>query len=145
MIYHIEKINIKTSEGNPFHNITARVLDAVQNSEVFYGTVTIYSPHTTLAIKITENCKLMMQDCFDTLRIIAPVCDTYQHDNLELRDVPPDERINGYSHVRQLFMNTSESIPIDDNKLLLGKWQDIFAVELDPARDREIIITVMGE
>jgi thiamine phosphate synthase YjbQ (UPF0047 family) len=42
-------------------------------------------------------------------------------------------------------MNTSETIPIYNGALLLGKWQDIFAVELDPARDRRILVTVIGE
>ena len=47
-----------------------------------------------------------------------------------------DEPINGHSHIRSLFFNSSENIPIKDSKLLLGQWKRIFFVELDPMRKR---------
>ena len=66
----------------------------------------------------------------------------YLHDLISLRqDVDENERINAFSHMRGLFFNTSETVPVSDGKLLLGKWQSIFFVELDPIRDREYIIT----
>jgi thiamine phosphate synthase YjbQ (UPF0047 family) len=43
--------------------------------------------------------------------------------------------------MRGLFFNTSETVPVSEGKLLLGKWQSIFFVELDPIRDREYIVT----
>ena len=76
----------------------------------------------------------------------------YLHDIISLRnDVPQDERINGYSHMRTLFFNTSETIPIDNGELMLGKWQDIHFIELDsgdqvyPLQERTIICTFIKE
>jgi len=70
----------------------------------------------------------------------------YLHDLISLRnDVPVDERINGHSHIRHLFFNSSETIPIDQGKLILGEWKQLFAVELDPVRDRELIVTFISE
>ena len=64
----------------------------------------------------------------------------YLHDLISLRDeTPVDERINGHSHIRSLFFNSSETVPIDDGKLILGKWKRILGVELDPSRSREIV------
>ena len=61
---------------------------------------------------------------------------------ISLREgVPVDEQINGHSHIRSLFFNSSENVPIKDSKLLLGQWKRIFFVELDPMRNRELIIT----
>ena len=61
---------------------------------------------------------------------------------ISLREgVPVDEPINGHSHIRSLFFNSSENVPVKDSKLLLGQWKRIFFVELDPMRKREIIIT----
>jgi thiamine phosphate synthase YjbQ (UPF0047 family) len=69
----------------------------------------------------------------------------YLHDLISLRaDVPEDEPINGHSHIRSLFFNSSENIPIHDSKLLMGKWKRIFFVELDPMRNRELIITFIN-
>jgi len=36
-------------------------------------------------------------------------------------------------------------VPIENGELLLGKWKQIFAVELDPIRDRELICTFISE
>jgi thiamine phosphate synthase YjbQ (UPF0047 family) len=66
----------------------------------------------------------------------------YLHDLISLRkDTPSEERINGHSHIRSMFFNSSETIPVVDGLLQLGEWKQIFVVELDPIRDREIVIT----
>ena len=68
----------------------------------------------------------------------------YLHDLISLRsDCPPDEPINGHSHIRSLFFNTSETIPVIDGSPILGKWQSIFVVELDPNRDRKVSLTFL--
>ena len=54
-----------------------------------------------------------------------------------------DEKINGHSHIRSLFFNSSENIPIKYGKLRLGKWKNVFFVELDPMRERELIVTFL--
>ena len=73
---------------------------------------------------------------------IKPDNRRYLHDLLTIRkDVDETERINAFSHMRGLFFSTSETIPVEKGKLLLGKWQSVFFVELDPIRSREYIIT----
>ena len=44
-----------------------------------------------------------------------------------------------------MFFSSSESIPVINSKLCLGKWKQIFIVELDPNRDREVLVTYLGE
>jgi thiamine phosphate synthase YjbQ (UPF0047 family) len=69
----------------------------------------------------------------------------YLHDIISLRqDVPADERINGHSHIRYMFFNSSEMIPVEDGDLMLGEWKQIFAVELDPIRKRELVVSFIG-
>jgi secondary thiamine-phosphate synthase enzyme len=67
------------------------------------------------------------------------------HDNTNLRNFPPDERINGHAHLRSLILNSNEVIPIENFSLSLGNWQSIFFIELDGKRDREIKVTIIGE
>ena len=110
------------------------------------GLVNIYSTHTSAFIKILENEILLHADIRffldKTFPKHKPDNRRYLHDLISLRqDVDENERINAFSHMRGLFFNTSETIPVSDGKLLLGKWQSIFFVELDPIRDREYIIT----
>ena len=120
----------------------------------FEGLVNVYSPHTTCCLFQTENELLHLVDIRFFLDDKVPYVKQpegehrnvkYLHDLISLRsDVPADEPINGHSHVRSLFFNSSENVPIKDSKLLLGKWKRIFFVELDPMRERELIATFIN-
>lgn len=117
------------------------------------GIVNIFSPHTTLAIWLTENELLHLADVRFFLDSIAPRIKEpegsqknikYLHDMISLRnDVPASERVNGHSHIRYMFFNSSETVPVDEGALMLGDWKRIFAVELDPIRPRKIICSFM--
>jgi len=145
MKQYVKEINIKTNSLHPFKRITEQVQFIVEDSGIKNGVVTIQSLHTTLAIKVTEDCKLAHADCEQMLNKIAPLDKDYFHDQLKFRDVPPEERINGSSHVKQCLMNTSVSLIIQKGFIMLGDWQEIFAVELDPARKRKILVSVIGK
>jgi secondary thiamine-phosphate synthase enzyme len=50
------------------------------------------------------------------------------------------------SHIRGALTNTSEQIPIDGGKMLLGIWQGIFLWEhRKRSRNRKIIIHICGD
>ena len=145
MIYR-EKIQVDTIKR--FTDITKDVQSIINNSNISNGICSIFSKHTTCGIKVMENEILSLADIMTFLETIIPDNKKYQHDRIDIRDVPLDERINAVSHIRMLCFPTSETIPIENNKLLLGKWQTVFLAEMDygtPFRKREIIITVFGE
>jgi len=37
------------------------------------------------------------------------------------------------------------TVPFAEGELLLGRWQGIFLCEFDGGREREVIMTIMGE
>ena len=41
------------------------------------------------------------------------------------------------------MLKNSETIPVEKGKLILGEWKKIFFVELDPVRDREVVISFL--
>lgn len=108
------------------------------------GLLNIYTKHTTCAIKILENELLLLADINRFLDKTFPKDGDYMHDRIEIRDVPASERINGYSHMRQLFLSTSECIPVIAGKPQLGTWQTPFLIELDPARNREVVFSLVS-
>jgi secondary thiamine-phosphate synthase enzyme len=120
------------------------------------GIVNIYTKHTTTSLRVLENEILHHADIRFWLDKYLPKEKPdnrrYLHDLISLRtDVPQDERINAYAHMRTLFFNTSETIPIDNGELMLGKWQDIHFIELDPGdkvsplQERTIICSFIEE
>ena len=142
-----EKI-IKVNTDKLFTDLTDEVSNHAKNWGKS-GIVNIFSKHTTFCVWCAENEILHKVDVRFFLDKVAPRWKNpegdhqnikYLHDLISLRDeTPVDERINGHSHIRSLFFNSSETVPIDDGKLILGKWKRILGVELDPSRSREIV------
>ena len=105
------------------------------------GMLNVFVAHTTCAIKIMEGEILLLSDVNSYLEHAFPKTGEYRHDIIDIRDVPVNERINGFAHMRQLFFDVSTNIPVEDGKMLLGKWQSVFLVEFDPTRERKVIFT----
>lgn len=133
-----KKIIVKTEKQ--FTSLRKQVEKFIENKKGI-GMVNIFVAHTTCAIKVMEGEILLLSDVNDYLDKTFPQDGDYRHDRIEIRDVPINERINGYSHMRQLFFSCDVTLPVEDGKLLLGKWQDVFLIEFDPIRDRDVIIT----
>lgn len=105
------------------------------------GMVNVFVTHTTCGIKVMEGEILLLSDVNEYLSQTWPEDGNYRHDIISIRDVPINERINGFAHMRQLFFSCEASIPCQDGKLMLGKWQDVFLIEFDPIQDRKVIFT----
>lgn len=144
-------IKLKTKDYLQFIDITDEVGELFKKSKTRNGSVIIYSPHTTLAIRINEKERGFHLDFKDFMTRLTPRDHYYRHDDLNIRTenlvCSPGavECLNGHAHCAHLLMGTSEAIPIIDGKLKLGTYQRIFAVELDQPRNREVIIQVVGE
>ena len=131
---------IKTEKQ--FTSLTNIINDFLKENNAS-GIVNVFVRHTTCAIKIMEGEILLLSDVASYLQREFPKDGEYRHDMIEVRDVPVNERINGFSHMQQLFFSCGVSVPVKDGKMLLGKWQDVFLIEFDPVRDREIVITLL--
>jgi len=125
-------------------SLGARTL--VRSSGVRRGLVYVHAMHTTAAIRINENERLLLQDFRRFLDRIAPAGNgAYEHDDLPRRPgVPPDEPMNGHAHCQHLLLSTSEMVPILNGQLELGRWQRIFLIELCTARERRVMVQVLG-
>lgn len=128
-------MTIKTEKM--FYDITDHVLNRLT---IKNGFIVVYVPHTTCGIRIMENEKYLLGDLERYLERLAPRGERYDHDDIERRDVPSHERLNAYSHLRSFFANTSETIPVIDGKLQLGKWQRVMFIEFDIGRERKVHI-----
>lgn len=127
-----------------FTSLNKILNDFIQN-EKGMGMLNVFVTHTTCAIKVMEGEILLLSDVNDYLETTFPKACRYRHDMIGIRDVPINERINGFSHMRQLFFSSNTNIPCQDGKMLLGKWQEVFLIEFDPVRERKIILTYISE
>ena len=139
-------ISIQTDRAPAFYDITDDVMVAVVESGVEDGMALVYSRHTTAAIKINEHEPLLIEDMEEVLTRFAPADDYYRHNDFDVRtaNMTPDEQPNGHAHCQHLLLSASETIPVVDGRLDLGRWQRIFLVELDRPRPREVFVKVIG-
>jgi len=142
------KINVDKKTSAKFFDITDSIKKLINESKINSGIAVIFSKHTTSAIVIQENEPLLLQDLSNLLECIAPKEAKYKHNDFDIRTVHmhEDECPNGHSHCQHILIGTSETIPVIDNSLSLGKWQRIFLVELDEEfpSEREIIVQLIG-
>lgn len=136
---------METKEGLSFLNLTPKVQELVAKSTVKEGLVLIFTKHTTAGLRINEDETRLLEDLQLFLERVAPKNAKYLHDDVHLRDCPSEERLNGHAHLKSLLLNTTEIIPIVNGNLVLGKWQNLFFIELDGARQREILVQIQGE
>jgi len=140
-------IKLSTNATLDFIDITDRVIKTIKKHGIKDGVVNIQSLHTTMAIIIQEAEPLLIGDLKKTLERVAPRTAKYMHDNFDIRTVNmhPNEPINGHSHCKALFLTSSVFLNVVKTSLQLGRWQRIFAVELDNARSRQVALQMIGE
>ena len=140
-----ERIDLESKSQIEFMDITDRVQEVVDHSGVREGQVLIYVPHTTMGIVINHNESMLLQDFMRVLYKIVPVDDQYSHDLFELRrESSSDGRSNGHSHCKAILLGNSETVPIEKGKIVLTDSQNIFAVEFDGSRKRDVFIQIIG-
>lgn len=147
MRVHHETLQLETTSGVQFIDITDQIAEIVTASGILNGWVNIQTQHTTTAIIINEHEPLLLEDMRDLLERFAPQEHAYRHNDFSIRTVnmQPDEQPNGHSHCRALFLRASETVNVLNGKMNMGKWQRLFFVELDCPRQRNISVMIMGQ
>ena len=141
-----ETLHRSTSNAPQFIDLTDEVSDILDRSGIMNGIVVIFSQHTTAAIKINESEPELLKDMALFLSEIAPIEREYHHNNFNIRTVnmEPDECPNAHSHCQHLLLSASENVPVVAGRMVLGRWQRVFLIELDRPKARQVTIQVIG-
>jgi octaprenyl-diphosphate synthase len=140
------RVSFDSTQPTEFVDVTARIREEIARSRLRNGRVYLQSLHTTVGLAVNENEPLLLRDFEAMLERLAPSGAGYEHDDFERRfDVPLDEPVNGHAHCRQLLLSAFLTLLVEDSELVLGRWQSVFAVELDGPRRREIAVQLDGE
>lgn len=138
-------IELETGEGITLHDITSELETTIIKSGINNGFLTVTSQHTTTAISINEYEERLLEDIETFLTRLAPPGEKYLHNDIHLRDCPPDEPENAHSHLAAMMLGSSEVIAVTDGKLVLGQYQSVMLVELDGPRKRKVSVQLVGE
>jgi secondary thiamine-phosphate synthase enzyme len=132
-------INIQSKGENDMIDLTIPTSEAVVETKLKSGIVTIFVAGSTAAITAMEYEHGLQVDFPEMLSRIAPKNLHYEHDKTWHDG-------NGHSHVRASLVGPSLTIPFKNNNLMLGTWQQIVLMEMDTRkRERKIIFQIIGE
>lgn len=142
----VSKLTVQSSRGPEFVDITDHVESLLAKTGIQNGQALVYSQHTTAAIIINENEPLLIEDMKKFLWKMADPAHLYQHNDFTIRTVNmcEDECDNAHSHLQHLTLGCSVTMPIQNGRLTLGRWQRVFMIELDRPRERNIVLQFMG-
>lgn len=128
----MNSITIRTSRRSEFIDITAEVAQAVRESGVVDGVVTVFVPHTTAGVTINENADpSVVRDILSTLDKLVPAGAGYTH-----------SEGNADSHIKASLMGSSVQVFVEGGRLALGTWQGIYFCEFDGPRTRHVWVKV---
>ena len=97
------------------------------------GVCVLFAQHTTCGLTINENADPDVKtDMLGFLRKLIPQTDAdfrhFEH--------------NSDAHIKSSLVGSSVTVPFENGKLLLGRWQGIYLCEFDGARERNVLITI---
>ena len=118
----IRQLNI-TTHGQGLQDITHLVSPLVKDSGFSEGLCTLFIQHTSASLIIQENADpSAKRDLEQWLNRLVQENDPLYTHTLEGPDDMP-------SHIKSILTATSLSIPIVQNRLVLGTWQGIYLWE----------------
>jgi len=139
MTVHQAELNLKQTYEGDIIDITSEINQIVSKSDINNGIVSIFNAGSTGAIITLEYEPGLLKDIPDFLEKIIPKNMNYFHEQTWHDG-------NGHSHVRASLLGPSLTVPVNNNIVFHGTWQQIAFIELDvKPRKRKLMITVIGE
>ena len=129
-------ISIPTTKREELIDITDTIQHIVAAANVEKGLATMFVQGSTAAIMIQENWDNTVQtDVVDLFQKLVPR-GVWKHD---------EHDGNGDAHLKAGIVGPSKTIPIQNGRLALGRWQNLFLCEFDgPREKRPILISIFN-
>ncbi|MEB3343234.1 secondary thiamine-phosphate synthase enzyme YjbQ [Okeania sp.] len=138
MTQYQQLLQINTT-GKSLSKITSKVEEAVAKSGIKIGLCNLFLRHTSASLIIQENADPdVLVDLENFISKLVPQGYHYIHSAEGPDDMP--------AHIRSVLTHTSEQIPINNGRLVLGTWQGIYVWEhRQRSHRRELVIHISGE
>ncbi len=131
MVYR-DSFLINTTSGQNLVDITLQVEKIVNASRIKTGICHVNSGHSTSAIVVNEGEPSLISDFMRLLSSWIP------HSGW-------GHGANAHAHLKSLIIGNSRTLPVIEGRLDLGTWQNVFFLEMDGPRRRQVSVTVIGD
>lgn len=120
------EFEVETSRRIDVVDVTDRVAEAIPTGHS--GDCTVFVRHTTAGIVVNEAEDRLERDVRSFLDELVPD-EGWAHDELDG---------NADAHLRAMLLGPSETLPVVNGALDLGRWQSILLVDCDGPRTRTV-------
>lgn len=128
-----KSITIRTSGSRQVQIVTDAVGEVISASRIAEGLCVAFVPHTSAAITINENADPDVQtDLLAAFEAMVPQVG-FRHGEG-----------NSDAHLLASLIGCSATVPVAEGRLVLGRWQGLWFVELDGPRERQLEIHVIA-
>ena len=134
-----QQLTFPTAGHGDMHDLTAEINRLVKQSGVRTGIAHIFAIGSTAAVGTIEFEPGLEEDLPEVLDRLIPPSREYGHERAWHDG-------NGHSHLQATLLGPSLTVPIEQGRLVLGTWQQVFLLECDVrSRQRSVAVTVIGE
>ena len=127
-------IKVRSTQREEMIDITSDIEKVLADSKAKDGVVVAFSQHTTCGLTVNENADPDVQrDMLHCLRTLVP-----RH-GMGFRHGEE----NSDAHIKTALVGTSVTVPFENGKLQLGRWQGIYLCEFDGARERMVLVKII--
>lgn len=146
LVVQLHRVVLHTTRPTDFVDITAAVQSAVHAAQLQDGLAVVMTRHTTTGLLVNEHEPLLLDDLTALFDRLVPATTPFAHDDPARRAVnlTEHERINGHAHARAALLRASETVPVHDGTLQLGRWQRLFFVDFDGGQRRTVTVSMVG-
>src|SRR6186713_3726539 len=113
-------------------DITSKVESDLPKAD---GICVLFTQHTTCGLTINENADPDVKS--DMLGFLHRLIPQYEPNFKHFEH-------NSDAHIKSSLVGSSVTIPFENGKLLLGRWQGIYLCEFDGPRERKVTVFFSG-
>lgn len=131
----MDTINITTKARFDIIDITSQIQSCIAKSNIKSGIAVIFIPHTTAGVSINENADPdVVYDLKNIFNNMIPEHNNYKH-----------YEGNSQAHALSTLTSPSLTVIIENGKIILGTWQNIYFMEYDGPRNRKAYIQIINK
>jgi secondary thiamine-phosphate synthase enzyme len=124
-------ITIASTRREQMIDITSNVHGMLPDGD---GVVVLFIQHTTCGLTVNENADPDVQsDMIGFLNRLIPQFEPnfrhFEH--------------NSDAHIKSSLVGSGVTVPFENGKLMLGRWQGIYLCEFDGPRERSVLMRII--
>jgi secondary thiamine-phosphate synthase enzyme len=127
----IEKLKVSSKTREEMIDITSEVQRLLSGED---GVCVLFIQHTTCGLTVNENADPDVQS--DMLGFLQRLIPQYEPNFKHFEH-------NSDAHIKSSLVGSSVTVPFEDGRLILGRWQGIYLCEFDGPRERTVLMKII--